>query len=54
MKNSRKKTEVKVAKGVYQYPSFNYRVRFCKDGIRTSKSFTNKAEAIKYYNKNTK
>lgn len=53
-KKTTKKTYVYVAKGVYMLPSGTYRARFTKNGIVTSKYFTNKAEAIKYYNKNTK
>ena len=42
-----------VTKGVYKSGS-TYRSRYTKDGVTTSKYFSNKADAIKFYKKNTK
>lgn len=52
--NKLTRTYVYVAKGVYKQSSKSYRVRITKNGITKSKTFSNKAEAIKYYKNNTK
>ena len=44
------KYQVKFSPGVYMSITGTYAVRKSINGIRTYKSFTNKAKAIKYYN----
>jgi len=56
MKKDQSKTNTDytyVTKGVYKRGS-TYRSRYTKDGVTTSKYFSNKADAIKFYKKNTK
>lgn len=55
MKKDQSKTNTDytyVTKGVYKRGS-TYRSRYTKDGVTTSKYFSNKADAIKFYKKNT-
>jgi hypothetical protein len=52
-RNTRKTTlttYVPVADNIY-HDGFSYRVRVARNGVKTSKNFSNKREAVKFRNK---
>lgn len=47
--NKRIKSEVRISKGVYVYPSGTYGVRTMINGTQTRLTFSNKREALSFY-----